>query len=325
MSARAKSNQTPMSARAKSNQTPMSAREPGAARSVLEVDNLTITAGSVPLVSDVSFRIGPRERVGIIGASGSGKTLTCMAVAGLLPEGLQGTGSIRLDGFDGNIVTADERRLAAERGRLTGMVFQEPMTALNPTMRVDKQVAEVLLIHGSRPDRRSAREVVLELLEAVGLQDPERIARSYPHQLSGGQRQRVVLAIALANSPALLICDEPTTALDVSVQARVLELIDARTAAIGSALLFISHDLAVVASLCDYLLVMWEGRIVERGPVVEVLADPQHDHTRRLLVDADLGLGPMTRPAAARPDGGPDLDLEFGGPLGPGNPAGERP
>jgi ABC-type glutathione transport system ATPase component len=255
---------------------------------VLEVRGLTISAGRSVLVDDVSFAVGRRQRVGIIGASGSGKTLTCMAVAGLLPEGLASRGEVRIAGFDGNVVASTERRLAAERGRRTGMVFQEPMTALNPTMRIDRQVAEVMTIHRTRPDRRAARTAVLDLLDAVGLPDPDRIARSYPHQLSGGQRQRVVLAIAMANAPDLLICDEPTTALDVSVQARVLDLIDERTAAAGSALLFISHDLAVVASVCDWLLVMWQGRIVERGSVVEVLAAPRHEHTRRLLADAEL-------------------------------------
>jgi peptide/nickel transport system ATP-binding protein len=178
------------------------------------------------------------------------------------------------------------------------MVFQEPKTALNPTMRVDRQVAEVMLLHRSGAGRAAVRAEVLDLLSAVGLPDPERIARSYPHQLSGGQRQRVVLAIAMANNPALLICDEPTTALDVSVQARVLELIDARAREMGSALLFISHDLAVVASVCDYLLVMWQGRVVERGPVTTVLTDPQHEHTRQLLADADLTLDD---PAGPRP------------------------
>ena len=265
-----------------------------AAEPTLEVSGLTIRAGSLTLVDDVSFRVEPRQRVGLIGASGSGKTLTCMAVAGLLPDGLAATGSVQVAGFRTNMIGASERSLAQVRGRLTGMVFQEPMTALNPTKRVDKQVAEVMLVHRNGSSRAAARAQaqakVLDLLDAVGLPDPARIARSFPHQLSGGQRQRVVLAIAMANSPGLLICDEPTTALDVSVQARVLQLIDERATALGSALLFISHDLAVVASVCDYLLVMWQGRIVERGPVVRVLTEPQHQHTRQLLADADLTL-----------------------------------
>ncbi len=255
---------------------------------VLEVRDLTVMAGRLELIREVSFCIGARERVGIIGASGSGKTLTCMAVAGLLPDSLTATGSIRIAGFDGDLMTASERTLTAVRGRLTGMVFQEPMTALNPTMKIGKQVAEVMLRHRTQPSRSAAAAAVLDLLASTGLPEPDRVARSYPHQLSGGQRQRVVLAIAMANGPDLLICDEPTTALDVSVQARVLELIDAKATAMRSALLFISHDLAVVASICDRILVMYDGRIVEQGPVVSVLTDPQHPHTRQLLADAEL-------------------------------------
>jgi peptide/nickel transport system ATP-binding protein len=276
------------------------ARE-AAADPILTVDGLSVSAGALPLVQDVSLTIGRGQRVGIIGASGSGKTLTCMAIAGLLPAELTATGSIRIGGFDRDMVGAPERALASVRGRLTGMVFQEPMTALNPTMRIDRQVSEVIRIHRHLP-KAARRAETLALLEAVGLPDPPRIARSFPHQLSGGQRQRIVIAIALANSPDLLICDEPTTALDVSVQARVLSLIDERARAVGAAVLFISHDLAVVASICDYLLVMWGGRIVERGAVVDVLTHPRHEHTRRLLADADLtGGGPVTAATGVAP------------------------
>lgn len=269
------------------------------ADAVLVVDGLGVRAGSMPLVQDVSFTIERGQRVGIIGASGSGKTLTCMSIAGLLPPELTPSGSVRLAGFDRDVVGATERALASVRGRLTGMVFQEPMTALNPTMRIDRQVAEVIKIHQHLP-RRDIRGETLSLLGAVGLPDPPRVARSFPHQLSGGQRQRIVIAMAIANSPNLLICDEPTTALDVSVQARVLELIDERARTTGAAVLFISHDLAVVASVCDYLLVMWDGRIVERGAVVEVLTNPQHEHTQRLLADADLSLDRPHAPTAAQ-------------------------
>jgi peptide/nickel transport system ATP-binding protein len=254
---------------------------------VLTVEHLTIRAGGLELVHDVSFTIDPDERLGIIGASGSGKTLTCMAVAGLLPEGLRATGSVRLAGVDVDLVNGSERRLAAVRGLRIGTVFQEPMTALNPTMTIGRQVAEVMIRHRTK-GRKAARAQVLELLAATGLPEPERMARSYPHQLSGGQRQRVVLAIAIANRPDLLICDEPTTALDVTVQARVLELIAEQSRAVRAALLFISHDLAVVASLCDRLLVMFDGRVVEQGDVVDVLTSPQHPHTRQLLADSDL-------------------------------------
>jgi peptide/nickel transport system ATP-binding protein len=266
-------------------------RHPPDGGSLLTVEKLTVTAGRTELLHEISFQLAHRERLGVIGASGSGKSLTCMAIAGLLPDGLAASGSVLLAGVSGNLLTAAERQLATIRGDRTGMVFQEPMTALNPTMRIGRQIAEVLRIHGSSAD--TARTAVGELIAAVDLPDPESIASAYPHQLSGGQRQRVVLAIALANSPDLLICDEPTTALDVTVQARVLDLIDDRARAAESAVLFISHDLAVVAQVCDRLLVMYDGRIVEQGPVTTVLTDPQHPHTRQLLADADLGGGPI--------------------------------
>jgi len=259
----------------------------GTVPNLISVDHLTIGVDGADLVHDVCFTIAPDERLGIIGASGSGKTLTCMAVAGLLPEGLRVRGSVRLAGVDTDLAAGSERRLAAVRGLRIGTVFQEPMTALNPTMTIGRQVAEGMIRHRTR-SRKGARTATIELLEATGLLDPERIARSYPHQLSGGQRQRVVLAIAIANRPDLLICDEPTTALDVTVQAKVLELIAEQSRAVQAALLFISHDLAVVASICDRVLVMFEGRIVEQGSVVEVLRHPVHPHTRQLLLDSDL-------------------------------------
>ncbi len=260
-------------------------------RNLLRVEHLSINAGAAELVHDVSFVIHPDERLGVIGASGSGKTLTCMAVAGLLPEGLTAAGSVRLDGVDTDLVNGSERRLARVRGLKIGTVFQEPMTALNPTMTIGRQVAEAMIRHRTR-SRKAARATTLELLESTGLPDPDRMSRSYPHQLSGGQRQRVVLAMAIANRPDLLICDEPTTALDVTVQARVLDLIAERTAAVGAALLFVSHDLAVVASVCDRVLVMLEGRIVEEGAVLDVLRSPVHPHTRQLIADSDLsGVG----------------------------------
>ncbi|MTD13810.1 ATP-binding cassette domain-containing protein [Nakamurella sp. YIM 132087] len=254
---------------------------------LLTVAGLGVAAGRDTLVREVDLEIARNERVGIIGASGSGKTLTCLALAGLLPDGLTATGSVRMAGVDADLLHLSERRLAAVRGLRVGMVFQEPMTALNPTMTVGRQVAEVMLRHRTVP-RRQVRGRVLELLAETGLPDPDRMVRSYPHQLSGGQRQRVVLAIALANAPDLLICDEPTTALDVTVQARVLELISSRSAAVDAAVLFISHDLAVVASLCDRILVMFDGRVVEAGSTVQVLTAPQHEHTKQLLADADL-------------------------------------
>jgi len=260
---------------------------------VLAVEGLDVAAGSVPLLLNVTFTIGRGERVGLIGESGSGKSLTALAVMGLLAEGLQASGQVILQGHRGNLLTAGERRLARVRGDDMAMVFQEPMTALNPTMRVGRQVAEVMTLHGKVSDRRAAGRRAVELLEQVGLPDPAHVARAYPHQLSGGQRQRVVTAIALANDPSLLICDEPTTALDVTVQALVLDLIVQGVAAREAAMLFITHDLAVVATVCERVLVMYGGRIVEAGPVQEVFTRPRHRYTQGLLAASDLA-----RPAA---------------------------
>ncbi|WP_228386941.1 ATP-binding cassette domain-containing protein [Ornithinicoccus halotolerans] len=191
---------------------------------VLRVADMSVAAGEVPLLQDVSFTVGRGERVGLIGESGSGKSLTALAVMGLLGDEVRAGGDVRLAGHDGNLLRAGERSLARLRGREIAMVFQEPMSALNPTMRVGRQVAEVLQVHGTARGR-AAQQRAVALLDQVGLPEPGAVARAYPHQLSGGQRQRVVTAIALANDPALLICDEPTTALDVTVQARVLDLI----------------------------------------------------------------------------------------------------
>jgi peptide/nickel transport system ATP-binding protein len=252
---------------------------------VLRVRDLTVSVRGKVLVSDVSLTVRPGERVGLIGESGSGKSLTALSVLGLLPEDLVASGSVRLAGVEHELLGADERRMSRVRGRRLSMVFQEPMTALNPTMRVGDQIAEAMVIHGTRPNRRSARVAAAELLEAVRLPDA---GRAYPHQLSGGQRQRIVLAIALANDPALLICDEPTTALDVTVQAMVLDLIVRGVTARESALLFITHDLAVVATVCQRVLVMYGGRVVESGPVAEVFTSPRHRYTQGLLAASDL-------------------------------------
>jgi len=254
---------------------------------VLTVDGLSVHAGSTTLVDDVDLQIRRGERVGLIGESGSGKTLTALGILGLLPEGLAATGTVRLAGVEPELVGASERQLADVRGRQMAMVFQEPMTALNPSMRVGAQVAEAITIHGARTDRE-ARRTAVELLGQVRLPDPAALARVYPHQLSGGQRQRVVLAIALANDPALLICDEPSTALDVTVQAQVLDLVVSGVEARSAALLFITHDLAVVATVCERVLVMYGGRLVEAGTVHDVLTAPRHPYTRGLLAASDL-------------------------------------
>jgi peptide/nickel transport system ATP-binding protein len=280
---------------------------------VMAVDRLGVSVRQLSLVSDISFTLRRGERVGLIGESGSGKSLTALALLGLLTEDLSTTGSIRVSGVDGDLVAATERQLATVRGRKIAMVFQEPMTALNPVMRVGKQIVEALLLHGTRPDRRSARRAAVALLGRVQMPDPADAVRAYPHQLSGGQRQRVMLAIALANDPDLLICDEPTTALDVTVQAQMLELILESVTERGSALLFITHDLAVVATICQRVLVMYGGRIVETGTVHETLTGPRHPYTRGLLDASDLEVTDRnerlpaiggTLPAAGRfPDG----------------------
>ncbi|MHA6617910.1 dipeptide ABC transporter ATP-binding protein [Pseudonocardia sp. DLS-67] len=257
-------------------------------KGVLEVDGLDVATSDLRLVSDVSFTIAAGERVGLIGESGSGKSLTALAMLGLLPEGVHAGGSVRLAGVGHDLVGAPEQRMATVRGAAMTMVFQEPMSALNPSMRVGDQVAEVMRLHGTRPDRGAARAAAVELLDRMHLPEPERLARAYPHQLSGGQRQRVMIAIALANGPSVLLADEPTTALDVTVQAQVLDLILSGVAERGAALLFITHDLAVVATVCERVLVMYGGRIVESGPVHEVFTRPRHPYTQGLLAASDL-------------------------------------
>jgi oligopeptide/dipeptide ABC transporter ATP-binding protein len=259
-----------------------------ASEPVLRVEGLEIGTADLRLVSDVSFTLAPGERVGLIGESGCGKSLTALALTGLLPEGVRASGSVRLAGVDHDLVGASEQRLAAVRGAAMTMVFQEPMSALNPSMRVGDQVAEVMLLHRTQPDRRSARAAAVKLLDRVRLPEPERMARAYPHQLSGGQRQRVMIAIALANGPSVLLADEPTTALDVTVQAQVLELILDGVAERGAALLFITHDLAVVATVCERVMVMYGGRVVESGSVQEVFRRPRHPYTQGLLAASDL-------------------------------------
>ncbi|WP_326419651.1 ABC transporter ATP-binding protein [Amycolatopsis sp. H20-H5] len=243
---------------------------------MLEVRGLGVEA----LVKGVSFEVGRGERVGLIGESGSGKSLTALSVMGLLPDELRPSGSVKLNGRE--LLGASEKELSRLRGNEMCMVFQEPMTALNPAMRVGAQVAEPLRVHGTRRDHRAA---AVELLDSVGLPGT---AKAYPHQLSGGQRQRVVLAMALANDPKLLICDEPTTALDVTVQAQILDLILDGVRDRETALLFITHDLAVVATVCERVLVMLDGEIVESGSTREVLTAPRHEYTRKLLAASDL-------------------------------------
>ncbi|TFB67102.1 ABC transporter ATP-binding protein [Cryobacterium sp. Hz9] len=254
----------------------------------LRVKDLRVGSPFAELLHGISFDLAAGERVGLIGESGSGKSLTATSVMGLLPETLTATGTVRLNGVDANLLTAPERSLNQLRGNRLAMVFQEPMTALNPLMRVGAQVAEIMTVHHTEPGRRQAWERAVALLAQVKLSNPRAAAQAFPHQLSGGQRQRVMLAMAMANNPQLLLCDEPTTALDVTVQAEVLKLLANLVADRSTALLLITHDIAVVAEVCQRVLVMYQGNIVEDGPVARVLTAPQHAHTQKLIAASDL-------------------------------------
>ncbi len=232
------------------------------------------------LVEKIAFSIPSGATLGIVGESGSGKSLTSLAIMGLLPRGMRAEGRVLLDGTD--LLKLDDRQMQHVRGARIGMIFQEPMTALNPAMRIGDQITEGLLAHRA-VSRAEARAEALRLLERVRIPDAARRIDAYPHELSGGQRQRVGIAIALAPGPSLLIADEPTTALDVTVQAEVLELLGELISELRMSLLMISHDLGVVASICERTLVMHAGRMVEAGPTETVLRHPSEAYTQRLL------------------------------------------
>ncbi|NUJ90059.1 ABC transporter ATP-binding protein [Plantibacter sp. MCCC 1A11337] len=266
----------------------------------LHVEGLSIAyGGAAPSVQDVSLRVGPGEIVGVIGESGSGKSSIALAMMGLLPDSATVTAS-RLDVAGTDMQGATERDWSGLRGARASMVFQEPMSALNPCMRIGAQIAEVLRIHGIA-DKRQARARALEILHLVRMPDAERRLGYYPHQLSGGQRQRVVIAIAVAAGPTLLVADEPTTALDVTVQAQILELLRTLRDETGMGVLFISHDLGVIGQLCERVAVMYRGRIVETGRAERVLADPQHPYTRALLESIPRPSVPVRSPLAVIP------------------------
>jgi peptide/nickel transport system ATP-binding protein len=251
---------------------------------LLEVENLTVALptahGRHAALREVSFALDRGGTLGLVGESGCGKSMTALALMGLLPEGAQVQGSIRLDGRE--LTVLDDRALSALRGDRLAMVFQEPMSALNPVHAIGRQVAEPLRIHKGL-DAGAARAEALRLLERVHLPQARARLDAYPHQLSGGQRQRVVIAIALACGPDLLIADEPTTALDATVQREVLDLLDELRRESGMALLLISHDLDLMAARVERLAVMYAGRIVERGSAREVFTAPAHPYTRGLL------------------------------------------
>jgi ABC-type dipeptide/oligopeptide/nickel transport system ATPase component len=253
--------------------------------SLLEVQNLTVAfAGehsTVTAVENVSFRIAPGETLGLVGESGSGKSVTAFAILRLLlPPGRVTRGAVLFEGRD--LLALPEHEMRAVRGARISLIFQEPMTALNPVMRVGDQIAEALTVHGMA-SRAEARRRAVELLDAVRIPDASRRSRDYPHQLSGGMRQRVMIAISLACHPALVIADEPTTALDVTIQAQVLELMRALKTQYNVSLLLITHDFGVIAEMADRVAVMHRGRLVEEGPVRGILRAPAHEYTRQLL------------------------------------------
>ncbi len=252
------------------------------------------------VVDRASFSLAEGESLGVVGESGSGKTMTALALMALTPEGARVSGSVRFE--ERELVGLSEEAMRQLRGDRIAMIFQEPMTALNPLHSVGAQVAEPLMLHRGLA-RSDARRRAVELLEHVRLAEPERAARSYPFALSGGERQRAMIAMAIGCSPRLVIADEPTTALDVTVQARILALIDSLRAESGMAILLVSHDLAVIAGHCDRVIVMYAGLVMESGPVDIVLQEPKNPYTLALLEarprpDAPRGARLATIPGA---------------------------
>jgi len=248
---------------------------------LLDVRHLTVSFGhGAAAVDDVSLQVAAGETLGVVGESGSGKSVTAFSILRLLqPPGRVTGGAVIFEGRD--LLTLSEAEMREVRGARISLIFQEPMTALNPVMRVGDQIAEALTVHG-RP-RAEARARAVELLEAVRIPDAARRARDYPHQLSGGMRQRAMIAIALACHPPLIIADEPTTALDVTIQAQVLDLLRELKARFNLALLLITHDFGVIAEMADRVVVMHRGRVVEEGLVRQILRAPTHEYTRSLL------------------------------------------
>ncbi|HMG41724.1 MAG TPA: ABC transporter ATP-binding protein [Acidimicrobiales bacterium] len=271
----------------------MTAGDAVPADAVLEVSGLTVAAvgrgrgrdrdrqDPLPLVQDVSFRLAPGETLGLVGESGSGKTVTALGIMRLLARSLRITaGSVRLQGED--LVQASERRLRAVRGNDIAMVFQEPMTSLNPAFTVGNQIAEAVTAHTGMP-RAAAWQRAVEVLELVGIPRAARRIREYPHAFSGGMRQRVMIAMALACEPRVLVADEPTTAVDVTIQAQILDLLRRLQAELGMAILFVTHDLGVVADVCDRVCVLYAGQVVEQAEVHAFFDRPWHPYSAGLL------------------------------------------
>jgi oligopeptide transport system ATP-binding protein len=253
---------------------------------ILEVRNLktyfSTDDGIVRAVDDVSFSLAKGETLGIVGESGCGKSVTSLSVMRLIPSppGRIMAGDILLDGA--SVLAMDERELRELRGGRISMIFQDPMTCLNPFLRISTQLVETLRLHQGL-DKREAKEKAVEMLRMVGIPNPERRIDDYPHQFSGGMRQRVMIAMALSCNPEILIADEPTTALDVTIQAQILEIIKELSRKLGTAVILITHDLGVVSGMCDRINVMYAGRVVERGSTDAIFGDPKHPYTRGLI------------------------------------------
>src|SRR5579863_164311 len=276
---------------------------------LVAVDNLSVAFGDKQVVDGVSFGLDRGETLALVGESGSGKSLTALSLLQLLPAGGSNpTGRITLDGRE--MIGADRATLRLARGALAGIVFQEPTTSLNPLHRIGRQIAEAIRLHRPLP-APALRARVIELLGHAGFADAEHRLDAFPHQLSGGQRQRVMIAMALANEPALLIADEPTTALDVTIQAQLLNLLKDLQARFGMAMLLITHDITIVRKMADRVLVMTEGLIVERGATAEIFDRPQHPYTRKLLAAEPKGAPQQKTPRSPALLGARDMRVWF--------------
>jgi peptide/nickel transport system ATP-binding protein len=262
-------------------------------------------------VRDLSFEIEEGEILGIVGESGCGKSLSALSIAGLLSPPAMVLGGRAIFRNETDLLTLKEEELRRIRGKEISFIFQEPFSSLNPLMKIGAQIAETLEVHGER-DRKLTGRRVLALMEKLGLPEAEKLVNAYPHQLSGGMCQRVMIALAVIAGPGLLIADEPTTALDLTTQAQILELIKQLNREQGTAVLFISHDLSVIHSVCDRVLVMYAGMVMEEGPVRELFSSPAHEYTRGLLGSIP-GRNRRGRPLAAIPGRVPPLEEEQGG------------
>lgn len=255
-------------------------------KKLIEVENLEVifktTGGQLKAVSDVSFKMAPGETLGIVGESGCGKSVVSLSIMGLIPNppGEIKNGNIRFG--NKNLLKLSQKEMQAIRGNEIAMIFQEPMTSLNPIHTCGSQIMEPLVLHGLMKKEKAISES-LELLSKVGIRNPDQIAKSFPHQLSGGMRQRVMIAMALSCSPKLLIADEPTTALDVTIEAQIISLMKQLKQNIGAGIIMISHNLALMSQVCDRIIVMYCGRIVEEGSVTSLLKNPKHPYTIGLI------------------------------------------